>query len=62
MLSQENRKLLKGTSVTSDHICLKTSIVNLVRMIPLPEDEVLKIDSILCALIDEVEKDANIAA
>jgi peptide chain release factor 3 len=30
--------------------------VNLVRMIPLPEDEVMKIDTILCALIDEVEK------
>ena len=42
-------------ALTSDHMCLRNSILNLIQLVPVPEDIVEQIDAILCACIQEVE-------
>jgi hypothetical protein len=48
---------VKGLEVhlTADHQCLRNSILNLVRMVPAPEETVAQIDEILCDCIKTAE-------
>jgi len=46
---------IKGVYLTADHQCLRNSIINLIKMIPAGEDEVQRLDDILCAVITKAE-------
>lgn len=41
--------------MTADHICLRNSIINLIKLIPVSEDVLIEIDTILCDSIEDVE-------
>jgi len=41
--------------LTADHICLRNSILNLVKLIPVSEDVLIELDTILCDSIEDAE-------
>ena len=46
--------------LTADHKCLRNSILNLVKMIPVSNDVLIEIDTILCDSIETVESSIDV--